>query len=133
MGAIVAAVVVLAGGGIAVAAATGILTPAPQPSAAPEDDEGPIDILPAGGVPAVADLTGTVEGDTVTFTWRNAEPEDGDTYLWAVQRLGEDPRMESTDQTTVTVPVEPGGRTCVEVTLVRADRQSSPLAETCAP
>jgi len=133
VGAIVAAVVVLAGGGIAVAAATGILTPAPQPSAAPEDDEGPIDILPAGGVPAVADLTGTVEGDTVTFTWRNAEPEDGDTYLWAVQRLGEDPRMESTDQTTVTVPVEPGGRTCVEVTLVRADRQSSPLAETCAP
>ncbi|MBD7958338.1 protein kinase [Microbacterium sp. Sa4CUA7] len=133
VGAVVAAVVVLAGAGIAVAAATGILAPAPDPSAAPDDEERPIDILPTGGVPAVADLTGTVAGETVTFTWRNAEPEEGDTYLWAVQRLGEESRMESTDQTTVTVPVEPGGRTCVEVTLVRADRQSSPLAETCAP
>lgn len=134
VGGIVAAVVVLGGGGIALAAATGVLAPAAEPSSAPADEEeGPVDILPTGGVPAVADLEGTVQGDNVTFAWRNPEPAEGDTYLWAVQRLGEEPRIESTDQTTITVPVEPGGRTCVEVTLVRADRQSSPLAETCAP
>ncbi|MDL5352850.1 serine/threonine-protein kinase [Microbacterium sp. zg-YB36] len=134
IGGIVAAVVVLGGGGIALAAATGLLAPAAEPSSAPEDEEeGPADILPDGGVPTVADLEGAVQGDNVTFTWRNAEPEEGDTYLWAVQRLGEESRMESTDQTTLTVPAEPGGRTCVEITLVRADRQSSPVAEACAP
>jgi len=134
VGAIVAAVVVLAGGGIALAAGTGLLSPAPEPTSAPADDEeGPIDILPAGGVPAVEGLAGTVTGGDVTFAWRNPDAQDGDTYLWGVQRLGESTRLESTDLTTVTVPVEPGGRTCIEVTLVRADRQSSPTAEACAP
>ncbi|MCR2813154.1 serine/threonine protein kinase [Microbacterium sp. zg.Y1090] len=132
VGGILAAVVVLGGAGIAVAAGAGLLAPAPEPSAAPADEEGPVDILPGGGVPAVAELTGTVEGDRVVFAWRNGAAEEGDSFLWGVQRLGEDTKLQSTTDTTVTVPAEPGGRTCIEVTLVRADRQSSPTAEVCA-
>jgi len=133
VGGIVAAVIVLAGAGVAIAAGAGLLAPAPQPSSAPSEEEGPVDILPVGGVPAVEALEGTVVGGDVTFTWRNPAPEEGDSYLWGVQRLGEATRLESTAEATVTVPAEPGGRTCVEVTLVRADRQSSPTAEACAP
>ncbi|MCR2827234.1 serine/threonine-protein kinase [Microbacterium sp. zg.Y909] len=133
VGAIVAAAVVLAGGGIALAAGAGLLAPAPEPSSAPAEEEGPVDILPTGGVPAVVELQGVVAGGEVTFSWRNPAEEEGDSYLWGVQRLGESTRLESTADTTVTVPVEAGGLTCIEVTVVRADRQSSPTAEACAP
>ncbi|MCR2794330.1 protein kinase [Microbacterium sp. zg.Y625] len=133
VGAIVAAVVVLGGGGIALAAGAGLLSPAPEPSSAPAEEEGPVDILPTGGVPAVVELQGVVTGAEVTFSWRNPAEEEGDTYLWGVQRLGESTRLESTAETTVTVPGEAGGRTCIEVTVVRADRQSSPTAEACTP
>ena len=121
---IAAAVVVLGGVGIAWAVASGTVPDPAAQTSAPAEDADPIDVLP-GSVPVVTDLTGTREGDQVVFTWTNPAPEDGDKYIWGVQRLGGAPSLQTTDQTTVTVPAEASGSTCIEVTLRRADGTAS--------
>ncbi|WNB85964.1 hypothetical protein [Cellulomonas sp. ATA003] len=70
----------------------------------------------------------------MTATWTNPQPQDGDRYLWGVVRAGADTRLELVDDTQVTVEVATGSpagttaaaeRTCVEVSIVRADRRAS--------
>jgi len=132
---IAAGVLVLGGVGVAWAATSGALPGPAAETTAPPDESDPIDVLP-GSVPVVTDLTGTAQGDQVVFTWTNPDPQDGDRYIWGVQRLGQPASLQTTEATTVTVPAEPGGSTCLEVTLRRADGTASDPdrpAEACAP
>ena len=77
-------------------------------------------------VPTPTDLRVSAAADgSVLVTWANPQPEDGDRYLWGVVRAGAAPTRELVESPTVTVTPAPGERTCVEVSVVRADRRAS--------
>ncbi|HEX5858843.1 MAG TPA: serine/threonine-protein kinase [Microbacterium sp.] len=129
---IAAAVLVLAGVGVALAL-PGILSgeqdPDPEASATSE----PIDDVIGGPVPAVTGVTGVAADAVVVFTWTNPDPQEGDMYLWGPVRVGEETQLEAIPDATATVPADPSGTTCIEVTLRRADsRASTPVTE-CTP
>jgi hypothetical protein len=89
----------------------------------------------AGTVPAPVDLAGTrAEDGSVTFTWTNPTPEDGDSYLWGRRTVTGPPALELVEGTSVTVEAQPDEQVCVEVSIVRADRRASAVpAEGCVP
>ncbi|MBD3759024.1 MAG: serine/threonine protein kinase [Microbacterium sp.] len=129
IGAGIAAVVVV--GGIALGAS--ILAPAvqepvesPPASVAPQDPIGDV-------VPAVADLTGSVQGADAVFTWTNPDPQEGDAYLWHVVTLSGNGQDERVEATTVTLPADAGGTTCIEVTLLRSTGRAGPVTRECTP
>jgi hypothetical protein len=103
----------------------------PTPTAQPTDE--PIDVVPVSAPPP-ADLAGTVTPEGVVFTWVNPDPADGDAYLWGVvTRGGGDPALEQIADTTVTVPADPSGTTCIQVLTRRANGQASEPASACVP
>lgn len=123
-----AAAVIAVGGGIWLG---GSLSTAARPTAVPVDDEpAPQDVI-SGIVPPVDDLTGTRSGDAVTFTWTNPSPEEGDSYIWAEVTLDGTMQAQTTEKTTVTLEGSHPGRTCIEVSLVRADRRSAQEVREC--
>ncbi len=82
---------------------------------------------PVVAVPAPEDLTGVRTADgSVVFTWTNPDPREGDRYVWSEVRAGETTPVEPVDEPTVTfLPADPAGQTCIEVSVVRADRRAS--------
>lgn len=102
--------------------AAGIRTdPAPEASETAE----PQDVVP-DFVPAVSEPVGVREGATVTFTWENPSPEEGDSYLWRDVYSDDPDAQRQTDVPTVTV--ESAERVCIDVILRRADgRASEPM------
>ncbi|HRA03826.1 MAG TPA: serine/threonine-protein kinase [Arachnia sp.] len=123
----VAAVVALAAGGAF--AASELLPGAPTTPTETTSEVAPAD--PVGTiVPKVQDLVGTREGEQVTFTWVNPDPQPGDSFTYWVQVLGEDRIDELTDDTTVTVPAQEP-RTCIEVELRRANGRGSAPETSC--
>ncbi|MCS3843479.1 serine/threonine-protein kinase [Microbacterium sp. AK031] len=81
-------------------------------------------------VPRVDELAGTRTGTTITFSWTNPAPEDGDLYLWNTVDLTETGTPETTDETTVTFEGAASGQVCVDVMLRRSDgRASEPVRE----
>ena len=130
IGAGIAAAVVVVGG---IALGASILAPAvqepvesPPASVAPQDPIGDV-------VPAVADLTGSVQGADAVFTWTNPDPQEGDAYLWHVVTLSGNGQDERVEATTVTLPADPGGTTCIEVTLLRSTGRAGPVTRECTP
>jgi transcriptional regulator, malT family len=103
----------------------------PNETGSPSASAKPVDPL-AAAVPAVTDLSGSVSGSEVTFTWTNPDPQQGDRFRYAVR----DPRggsvSELTSETTVTVTAL-AGDTCLEVHLVRLNGRESQPATVCAP
>ena len=90
-----------------------------------EDD--PDSAITSGSVPSVQDLTGEYTADgKVRFTWVNPSPKDGDSYAWSlVGDSGTDPNAQGTTTESTRIEIDPadGAQTCVQVSLVRADRQ----------
>jgi len=127
---IAAAVVVVAG----VAVGASLLAPAVQP---PADDEPTTSAAPqdplGGYVPPVEALAGTVQGGDAVFTWTNPEPQDGDGYLWYPYTLAGDGETRKVTETSVTLPVDAGGTTCIAVTLVRKDGTAGTETRKCTP
>ncbi|WP_433776723.1 protein kinase domain-containing protein [Microbacterium sp. gxy059] len=83
-------------------------------------------------VPPVEGLEGTIEGDEVTFTWRSADSELGDAYLWGIAEEGRLTEFgEETADTSVVVPLQSTDQTCIEVILQRGDGNRSPLERAC--
>ncbi|MEV8218354.1 serine/threonine-protein kinase [Microbacterium sp. NPDC077391] len=123
------ALVVVIGGGIWLG---GSLSTAARSTAAPVDGEEPApqDVI-SGIVPPVDDVTGTRSGDTVTFTWSNPSPEEGDSYIWAEVTLDGTLQAQTTEKTTVTLDGPHPGRTCIDVSLVRADGRSAQEVRGC--
>ncbi|MGN0108807.1 MAG: serine/threonine-protein kinase [Bifidobacterium sp.] len=93
-----------------------------------EDD--PDSAVTSGSVPQVHDLTGTYNavGDKVTFTWINPEPQDGDTYAWAIVGDTDAPAgAQGTLNSSTSIEIDSSGEahTCIQVSLIRADRRMS--------
>lgn len=87
-------------------------------------------------VPSPTDLAGTRAADgSVTFTWTNPEPVEGDRYLWGISEPGVEPDLEVVDSTTLTLAAEEAiGEVCVEVSIVRTTGWSSTEAALgCVP
>src|SRR5690606_11414926 len=99
----------------------------PADPAVPTDDivapEDPV-VAP---VPAPRSLAGTRADDgSVTFTWQNPDPQDGDSYLWGVLTAVGAPTLALVDTERVTVPADQAtGEVCIEVSIVRTDRSRS--------
>jgi eukaryotic-like serine/threonine-protein kinase len=85
--------------------------------------------------PVLAGVTVSADGTSVTFTWSNPDPVDGDTFLWtrtdpaAVDTV---PR-ETTEGTATVDGVTPGTTVCLEIEILRAGQGSAVPLEECAP
>ncbi|WP_072315036.1 serine/threonine-protein kinase [Agrococcus sp. Marseille-P2731] len=123
-----AAVVALLGFGIVWLALTAGDEPAPQanpsqsvaPPAAPQRPAAPINV------------SGVVDGDSVTFTWVNPQPQGGDAFQYRYERSDADPVTAQTATESVTLERDPDGESCILVRLVRDDGRSSNDMEGCA-
>lgn len=109
----------------------------PGPSVVPTDTLAAPQTGPAAApVPAPHSLAGTRASDgSVTFTWQNPDPQDGDTYLWGVLTVTGEPTLTLVDDERVTVPADQAtGEVCIQVAIVRADRSTTARpAQGCAP
>jgi hypothetical protein len=122
-----AGLVVLVGGGIVWMAVAGSAPSQPpanpsQTIAAPAAPQRP---------PAPINVVGTVEGDAVTFTWVNAQPQAGDSFRYRYEPSDADPTIASVAAETVTVQRDSDGESCILVTLVRSDGRQSNDAKGC--
>ncbi|SBS73102.1 serine/threonine-protein kinase [uncultured Microbacterium sp.] len=116
-------------GGVALASA---LTPAPDPLPSPSGSVAPQDPID-GFVPPPADVVGDAADGQVRFTWTNPDPEEGDTFAWYPYTLEGNGTTTSTAETTVTLPADPSGKTCIAVQLVRANGTTGDETRKCAP
>jgi hypothetical protein len=87
----------------------------------------------AGLVPRVEDLTAVQQGGEVSFSWTNPDPVKGDSYLWEKVTLTGKEAPQNIEGTTVTLPADPSGTTCIEVTLRRSDGRSGDAVRGCTP
>ncbi|WP_347754551.1 serine/threonine-protein kinase [Agrococcus sp. ProA11] len=121
------AVVAALGIGIVWLALTAGNQPPPQanpsqsvaPPAAPQRPSAPINVA------------GTVDGETVTFTWTNAQPQPGDTFQYRYERSDADPITAHVSTESVTLERDSDGESCILVRLVREDGRSSNDTEGC--
>ncbi|WEV69065.1 serine/threonine-protein kinase [Bifidobacterium sp. ESL0775] len=108
-------------------------TPPSQGSSKAKKNSGQKDDVTAedagAAVPQVTNLSGTSDGQNVTFTWSNPQPKAGDTYAWAeVQDGSAAPGSQTTiaHDTKVTLNVtDQKPQTCIQVSIVRADGHMS--------
>lgn len=125
----VGAAAVLIVGGVALASA---LTPTPDPSPTPTGSVAPQDPVD-GFVPPPADVVGDAAEGQVRFTWTNPDPEEGDKFAWYPYTLEGNGTTQITTETTVILPADPSGRTCIAVQLVRANGATGEETKECAP
>ncbi|MBG6083908.1 serine/threonine-protein kinase [Zhihengliuella flava] len=96
------------------------------PSLGSQDD--PADAMIGGVVPVVDGFKYSTEGENVTFTWSNPEPQQGDFYQWTPVTAAQEGEVQRTDAAAATTPRRADGPTCIEVLLVRDDgRVSEPV------
>ena len=100
-----------------------------QPQANPSQSVAPP--VAAQRPSAPINVQGTVEGDSVTFTWTNAQPEPGDTFQYRYERSDGDPVTAQVAEETVTLDRDSDGESCILVRLVRQDGRSSNDTEGC--
>ena len=95
-----------------------------------QDNDSPDSAITTSSVPSVENLAGSysADGSSVQFTWVNPDPQDGDSYAWSlVGDAGVDPNAQGTTTTDTRISIKPadGSQTCIQVSLIRADRQMS--------
>lgn len=91
-----------------------------------DDDED--DDIATTVVPSVENLAGQYNGDKVNFTWVNPDPKKGDSYAWSIvgdSGTSTNAQAATTEDTQVEVPAGDGTQTCIQVSLIRADRRMS--------
>jgi eukaryotic-like serine/threonine-protein kinase len=93
------------------------------------DTPSPQDVL-SDVVPKVGDLEGVRTGDQVSFTWTNADPLEGDSYIWNVVKVSGEVDPKQTDQTSAQFAAEPGA-VCIDVMLRRDDGRASEPVRGC--
>lgn len=103
--------------------------PKPKPTAAESAD--PQD--PLGDMAATPkDIVGTPDGaGSVRFTWTNPSPQKGDSYLVTVVTLAGDGDMAKVDAPEITIPAQPGSKTCIDVVLRRENGSGSSTVRGC--
>ncbi|WP_309105785.1 protein kinase [Arthrobacter sp.] len=129
-----------AGGVLAAAAVTAVLlvngvgTTPSAPQSTPGLD-GPLDAVgPGSVVPAPSKLAGTKTGGSVTFTWENPAPAEGDVYMWRPVSVMESGEYTTSSQAQAVLAASPDAQTCVEVVIRRSNGQGTPEpAKACVP
>ncbi|MET0304440.1 MAG: serine/threonine-protein kinase [Microbacteriaceae bacterium] len=127
----IGAVLVLLAGGVGTSIALGGGQEAdPRPTAS----SGPGDSAIIGGQvpsPEFVEVRDSSASE-VTFVWDNPDPEEGDSYRWA---LAENPNdQKGLDEAEVTVErPSANARVCIEVVILRAGRTSPVPLERCDP
>lgn len=103
------------------------LTPEPV---ATDDDVVPQDVT-SDAVPKVAELTGTRDGEQVTFTWTNPDPREGDSFIWSVVDVSGvvDPQQAPEPKAQFVPPA--AGKVCIDVLLRRDDGRASEAVRGC--
>ncbi|WP_341976154.1 protein kinase [Microbacterium sp. LWO13-1.2] len=103
------------------------LTPEPI---ATDDDVVPQDVT-SDAVPKVAELTGTRDGEQVTFTWTNPDPREGDSFIWSVVDVTGvvDPQQAPEPKAQFVPPA--AGKVCIDVLLRRDDGRASEAVRGC--
>ena len=101
-----------------------------NPETYDQENDSPDSAITTGSVPSVENLTGSysADGGSVQFTWANPDPQNGDSYAWSmVGDAGVNPNTQGTTTTDTHISIEPadGSQTCIQVSLIRADRQMS--------
>jgi serine/threonine protein kinase len=130
----------MAGGVLAAAAVIALVaintagTAPSTPQTTPSLD-GPLDaVAQASAVPAPAKLTGTKSGGSVTFTWENPAPAEGDVYMWRPVSVLESGQYTSSSDARAMLTASPDAQTCVEVVIRRSNGQATPEpAKACVP
>lgn len=123
VGAAVAALLVV--GALAIAFAFGGER-APKSNEALDDGQAPDAVVVTDTAPKPpSKIVGTVTGTTATFTWTNPEPQDGDTYLWAVTGGGQNRTPQEVDRPVIEIPIKDGQSLCIIVMVKRESGQTS--------
>jgi len=120
------AVVIIGGIVVGVNMLAGTGEPDPVVTEVIVDPQDPV----SDAVPRVDELEGVRDGNEITFSWTNPDPEDGDLYLWNAVDLAGAGAKETTEDTTVTVQGE-AGQVCIDVMLRRGDGRASEPARGC--
>jgi hypothetical protein len=102
-----------------------------QPKAAPAvtASKPPADALGDGGVPDIKDLAAardTKDPNIIVFSWKNPQPQGGDTFKWRTKSAKEDGPYQTTGTQKAFVSGLGGMPVCVQVIMVRSDGSASP-------
>lgn len=102
-----------------------------QPKAAPAvtASKPPADALGDGGVPDVKDLAAardTKDPNIIVFSWKNPQPQGGDTFKWRTKSAKEDGPYQTTGTQKAFVSGLGEQPVCVQVIMVRSDGSASP-------
>jgi eukaryotic-like serine/threonine-protein kinase len=71
-------------------------------------------------------------GSTVTFTWVNPKPAQGDKYTWALLNQDSEGPTTTVDSPTASVAYT-GGTVCIRVSTISSDSQQSATTDGCYP
>lgn len=85
-------------------------------------------IQAARAVPSPDHLQGVYDGDDVTFTWHNPDPQDGDAYVWTVTEgdaAEQSVQSTTTKETSVTLQDVTDPQICLSVSIMRQDYSMS--------
>jgi hypothetical protein len=126
-GALVAAAVV-----VSVVVSGGSVREEALPSEAPTSNGGSAIVGGAVPTPTLVSAVASVDDSSVTFTWANPTPEDGDRYTWALAEQPDSLTPVTEPTATVTRP-SAGARVCIVVHVLRAGRTSGVPLESCNP
>lgn len=102
--------------------------PAPSPAATS-------DLITIGvPTPDLVSVTPNADGTSVTFAWKNPEPQEGDKFVWNRSdgpNLGE--KTPTASESATIAGVTSGSQVCVEVVIVRTNgKQSTEPLEMCS-
>ncbi len=133
LGGIVATILGLGVVGAAIAAVATHRGGDDVPSLTPTDEVSGISHVSIAPAPTTPQWTSGTTGSSLTLTWVNPRPENGDTYVWERVDAG------GGEKTAVSVPsltldnVGSGTTVCVEVWTLRSGRLSVDSLRTCYP
>ncbi|GAB3248783.1 serine/threonine-protein kinase [Arthrobacter pigmenti] len=87
-----------------------------------------------GTVPAPVDLSAEQSGGSVTFIWKNPDPQPGDVFMWRLATIQGSGKYEAVKKPKITVKAKQGAQTCIEVVIRReTGKYSVNPATACAP
>ncbi|WP_206448272.1 serine/threonine-protein kinase [Agrococcus sp. KRD186] len=101
--------------------------PRSEPQTGPTD--GPAQAAPPPQAPILVEQR--IESGEAVFVLGNPQPQEGDRLRYRVDSSAANAQTERSDDLTIRVPVDPDGRTCIQVAVERASGASSALVEQC--